>query len=141
MSSLSNSITTRVKATYVQLGRSSGSSHCHTAFPSLADSDSVCVTTWWDLQQRVCSGFSPDSLLICDTSRRDPRSTKFSAAKLLLFFIKQIIQLFFQKNLLTLLALTITERTRYVDIGSMGIDERQEQGDLRRAKSPSGMRL
>ena len=46
VSSLSNSITTRVKATYVQLGRSSGLSHCHTAFPSLADSDSVCVATW-----------------------------------------------------------------------------------------------
>ena len=59
------------------------------AFPSLTDSDADDVTTWRDLQQRVCSGFSPDSLLIRDTSRRDAHGTK-SAAKLQLFLIVQV---------------------------------------------------
>ena len=41
-----------------------------------------CVTTWWDIQQRVCSGVSPDSLLIRNTPWTGTCGTKFSAAKL-----------------------------------------------------------
>ena len=57
----------------------------HTAFPSSIET--VTLVVWQlirEIQQRVCPGFTPDSLLIRQHAEIVLAETKFSAAKLLL---------------------------------------------------------